>query len=514
MHLTEIADRLPDRPAVVVDGGASLTFRELDGASRRLAALFAQRGLRAGDRIAVLLPNTAAYFPIAWAAQRSGLLYVPVNWHLSGAEAVHIVADSGAGALVASGDLGELAAAVAAEVPGLDLLLGVGPAIPEFEDVRAVLGGTDVPPPRSGETEGTYMFYSSGTTGRPKGILPELTGAPFGTGVGIDHRLEPLYGFGADTVYLCPGPLYHAAPLGWSLGTQRLGGTVVVMARFEPERFLALVERHRVTHVQCVPTMFVRLLGLPAEVRARYDVSSLRAVVHAAAPCPADVKRAVIDWLGPIVHEYYAGSEGNCFVHIDSVEWLSHPGSVGRPEPGIVHVLGEDGEPLPSGEIGTLWFSGGRRFRYHRDPERTAAAFDDQGRSTLGDVGRLDAEGYLYLADRRTDLIIAGGVNIYPREVEEVISRHPDVADVAVVAVPDPDRGHAVRAVVQPRPDVPAGPELAAELVAFACANLAAFKCPRAVDFDDELPRLPTGKLLRREVRARYWPAAEPPTPG
>jgi len=497
VHLTELAARRPERPAAVVDGGSVLTYAELDAASRRLAALLRDRGLVEGDRIAVLLPNVVEYFPVVWAAQRSGLLYVPVNRHLTAAEAAYVVADSGARALIASEDL---------PAPGPDLRWSVGGEIDGFEPLDATLQGDEVPPPRAGETEGSYMFYSSGTTGRPKGIVPELPQAPFGTGLGIDRMVGPLYGFDADTVYLCPGPLYHAAPLGWSLATQRHGGTVVVMPRFDAQRFLALVEERRVTHVQCVPTMFVRLLALPAEVRARYDVSSLRVVVHAAAPCPVDVKRAMIEWLGPIVHEYYAGSEGNCFVHIDPQEWLAHPGSVGRPEPGTVHVLDDDGVPLPSGEIGTLWFSGGRTFRYHNDPERTAAATDVHGRSTLGDVGHVDPDGYLYLADRRTDLIISGGVNIYPREVEEALGRHPAVADVAVVAVPDADRGHSVRAVVQPEAGVVTGPELAAELITFCRTHLAAFKCPRAVDFDDALPRLPSGKLLRRQVRARYWP--------
>ncbi|HEY1970860.1 MAG TPA: AMP-binding protein [Pseudonocardia sp.] len=513
MHLTEIAAGQPDRAAVLVDGPdgtEALDYRGLDQASLRLAELLRRRGLAAGDRVALLLPNCAEYFPVSWAAQRSGLRYVPVNWHLSDAEAAYIVIDYGAKALVASGAprLRELAEAVARQAPELATRLAVHGPINGFEPLAAALDGIPAgvaSVPAAAETEGSYMFYSSGTTGRPKGILPRLRDQPFGTGLAVDRLLGPLYGFDADSVYLCPGPLYHAAPLGWSLATQRNGGSVVVMSRFDAERMLALIERHRVSHLQCVPTMFSRLLALPEPVRRRYDLSSLRVVVHAAAPCPIDVKHRMIDWLGPIVYEYYGGSEGVCFVHIDTPAWLAHPGSVGRPEPGTVHVVDDSGVPVGPGEVGTLWFSGGWRFEYHNDPERTAAAYDSAGRSTLGDLGKLDEEGYLYLVDRRTDLIISGGVNIYPREVEEVLTAHPAVADAAVVAAPDPDRGHRVHAVVQPAPGFTAGPELAAELIEHCRARLAGYKCPPAIDFDPDLPRLPSGKLLRREIRARYW---------
>jgi acyl-CoA synthetase (AMP-forming)/AMP-acid ligase II len=507
MHLSTIAAARPRRAAVVAGGtGEAVGFADLDAAALRIARLLHDRGLRPGDRIAVLMENGPAWFRVCWAAQRSGLLYVPVNWHLTAAEAAFVVADSGAQVLVASAALAGAAAEIAAAVPGVRLRFQVGgePG-PGVEDLDAAAVGHPATP-REGEIEGSYMFYSSGTTGRPKGIEPDVPLAPFGTGLHIEQLLGPLFGFGPDSVYLCPGPLYHAAPLGWSLGAQRLGGTVVVMERFDAEQVLALVERYRVTHAQFVPTMFVRMLRLPREVRVRRDLSSLQQVVHAAAPCPVDVKRAMIDWLGPIVHEYYGGSEGNAFLHIDAPTWLAHPGSVGRPAQGAVHVLDDDGAELPPGEVGMLWFEGTRRFRYHGDPERTAAAYNDRGWSTLGDLGHVDADGFVHVADRRTDLIVSGGVNIYPREVEDVLAQHPDVADVAVVAVPDPDLGHAVRAVVQSAPGVTPGPELAERLIAYSRARLAGHKCPRAVDFDPELPRLPTGKLLRRRVRDRYWP--------
>jgi acyl-CoA synthetase (AMP-forming)/AMP-acid ligase II len=348
------------------------------------------------------------------------------------------------------------------------------------------------------------MFYSSGTTGRPKGIERPAVRTPLGATGPIDELMRRLYGLGADSVYLSTGPLYHAAPLGWSTAAQRAGGTAVVMERFDPLRTLELIERYRVTHVQFVPTMMRRLLRLPDEDRRRYDLSSLRAVIHAAAPCPVDLKREIIDWLGPIVWEYYAGSEGNGYFAIDSADWLAHPGSVGRAMYGTPHVLDDQGAELPPGEIGTIWFAGTAAFAYHNDAEKTADAFNDQGWSTLGDVGRLDADGYLYLSDRRVDLIIAGGVNIYPQEIENVLTAHPAVFDAAVVGVPDEEMGQRVVAVVQAEPGTDF--DLGEQLFAYCRARLAGFKCPREIVFADELPRLPSGKLLRRWVRD--WLAA------
>jgi acyl-CoA synthetase (AMP-forming)/AMP-acid ligase II len=361
-----------------------------------------------------------------------------------------------------------------------------------------------------GETEGSWMFYSSGTTGRPKGIVPVRTVEPFGaSGGSLRMLMEGMYGFGTDSVYLCPAPLYHAAPLGWSTTAQRIGASVVVMERFDAEHALALIERHRVTHAQFVPTHFIRLLKLPDEVRRRYDVSSLTTVIHAAAPCPVDAKRAMLDWWGPIIHEYYAGSEGNGFCAIGPQEWLAHPGSVGRPITAAVHILDDDHRELAPGEAGQIWFESAARFEYHNDPGKTAAAFDDHGWSSLGDIGHLDEEGYLYLTDRVSHMIISGGVNIYPQEIENLLAMHPAVADVAVIGVPNPDLGEEVKAVVIPAEGVAAEPELGRELIAHCREHLAHYKCPVSVDLVDELPRLPTGKLLKRELRLRYWPPAE-----
>jgi long-chain acyl-CoA synthetase len=501
-----------EHPAVIMaDTGASTSFREIDERSSRLAGFLAAHGMHRGDHLAILMPNEAAYLEAAWAAQRSGLFYTPVNWHLTAEEAAYIVRDCGARVLIASAALADLAGRVAAAAPGLKIRLMIGGERPGFGNYAAAVAGHPPQPP-DGQVEGRYMFYSSGTTGRPKGITVQLTGEPFGTRSPLDSLMAMAYGFGPDSVYLCTGPLYHAAPLGWSLGTQRNGGTVVLMERFDPLRALELIQRHRVTHAQFVPAMFVRMLKLPEAQRRGFDLSSLRVAVHAAAPCPVAVKEAMIDWWGPIIHEYYAGSEGIGFCAIDTPAWLRHKGSVGKALIGTPHVLDDSGAELPAGQVGTVWFSGGPRFEYHNDPGKTAAAYDERGWGTLGDLGWLDEEGFLYLADRRTDLIISGGVNIYPKEVEDVLILHPAVADVAVIGVPDEEMGQQVKAVVEPADPQGAGPGLAAELIGYCRERLAHYKCPRSVDFDRELPRLPSGKLLKRVIRERY-PAAAPPVP-
>jgi long-chain acyl-CoA synthetase len=502
-----ISDAPAEKAAVILAGsGEMVTFGELEDRSRRLAHLLADRGLGEGDHIAVLMDNHLRYLEVCWAAQRSGLFFTPVNWHLSPEEAAYIVSDCGARALVTSPAVLDLAERVVSDLPGVGTRLVTGDAPPgcDFEPYDEVIAATPADPARP-EREGSYMFYSSGTTGRPKGVVQRLSGQPFGTGLPLDALLAARFGAGPDTVYLCPAPLYHAAPLGWSMSVQRRGATVVVLERFEPAAALAAIEAHRVTLAQFVPTMFVRMLKLPAEERCRFDLSSLETVVHAAAPCPVDVKQAMLDWWGPIIHEYYAGSEGNGFVAIGPEEWLTHPGSVGRPLLGGVCIADESGAPLPSGVPGVVWFEGGNRFEYHNDPDKTAAAYDAAGRSTLGDIGYLSDDGYLFLTDRAQDLIISGGVNIYPREAEDVLIGHRAVADVAVLGVPHAEWGEEVKAVVEPVPGTAPTPDLAAELLALCQSRLAAYKCPRSVDFVDALPRLPNGKLLKRRLRDTYW---------
>jgi long-chain acyl-CoA synthetase len=504
MHLTPLASELGQRRAVVMaHSGESLSYAQLEAESNRIAHTFYDLGLRTGDHIAILMTNQIELFPVVWAAQRSGLFYTPVNWHLTTDEAAYIVDNCEATVLISSPELEAVAAhcAAAASRPVARIVIGFADGAEPAGALRLESLVADASPePLETESEGYYMFYSSGTTGRPKGILPELSGAPFGTGNAIDHIMATSFGFGRGTVYLSPGPLYHAAPLGWSMGTIRNGGTVLVMERFEAAHALELIELHKVTHAQFVPTMFVRMLKLDESVRRMHDVSSLKVVVHAGAPCPVDVKRQMIEWFGPKLVEFYAGSEGTGFFMIDSATWLERPGSVGCPLLGKLHICDDDGRELPTGEIGTVWFSDTLRFEYHNDPEKTAGAWDDRGWTTLGDLGHVDADGFLYLADRRTDLILSGGVNIYPREVEDALIAHPAVTDVAVIGVPDEEFGQAVHAVVQPADPAAAGDELAAELIAFARRHLAHFKAPRTLSFIDELPRLPSGKLLKRNL--------------
>jgi acyl-CoA synthetase (AMP-forming)/AMP-acid ligase II len=505
MYVGTFAAQTPDKPAYVMAAtGKAVTYRELDDRSNQLAQLLWRNGLRPGDGLAVCMENNEWYFPVVWAGARSGLYYTAVSSRLTAAEVEYIVDDCGAQAVVLSYDKRDVAAELTDRLPKVHTRLMVGGTIPGWDSYEDVVGAMPAEP-LAEELSGTDMLYSSGTTGRPKGVRPPLPRQPVDTPHPIAALGSLLYGFTPDTVYLSPAPLYHAAPLRFTMGVHRIGGTVIVMEHFDPEEFLQLVERYHVTQTQVVPTMFVRMLKLPDEVRARYDVSSLRAVIHAAAPCPIPVKEQMIGWWGPVIHEYYAGTEGNGFVAINSEEWMTHKGSVGRPLVGRLHIVDDNGEELPPGEPGTIYFEGGATFEYHNDPEKTAASRHPQGWSTLGDIGYVDEEGYLYLTDRKANMIISGGVNIYPQEAENVLTMHPKVVDVAVFGIPNDDFGEEVKAVVQPVDMVDAGPALERELIAYCKEHLAAFKCPRSVDFAAELPRHPTGKLYKRLLRDPYW---------
>ncbi|MDB5447239.1 MAG: long-chain fatty-acid-CoA ligase, partial [Phenylobacterium sp.] len=436
-------------------------------------------------------------------AQRSGLYATYVSSKLSTGEIEYIVEDCGAKALIASAGVG----AVLEELP--DLLDGVElfvtgadrPKYARFETARSAFPTTPIPD----EVAGSEMLYSSGTTGRPKGVKAELSGAAIDEPLMLLDTLTGVYGFTADSTYLCPAPLYHAAPLRFTMNMHRLGGTVVVMERFDAEHALALIEKHRVDAAQFVPTHFVRMLKLPEEVRTRYDVSSLRSIVHAAAPCPVPIKEQMIAWWGPIIHEYYAGTEGNGSTYISSQEWLTHKGSVGRARLGIIRICGEDGELLPPRSEGVVYFEGGPPLSYHNAPEKVAESTNKYGWTTLGDVGWLDEEGYLYLTDRKSFMIISGGVNIYPQEIENLLITHPKVADAAVVGAPDEEMGEKVVAVIQPMDWSQAGEELRRELIDYARRNLSHVKSPRVVEFMAELPRHATGKLYKRLIRDAYW---------
>jgi long-chain acyl-CoA synthetase len=497
----------PDRPAAILhETGERLSYAELEERSVRLSRVLYDAGLRKGDTIALVAGNGLHYFEVYWAALRSGLYFTPVNWHLTAEESAYIVNDSGARVLIVSAQQAELARRLADETPAVEVRLAFGGTVPGYDDYEQALAAAQ-PEPLSEQPLGASMLYSSGTTGRPKGIrhpLQPVSVEDWNPAIALIGR---LWGFDRDTVYLSPAPLYHAAPLGYSSWVQMHGGTVVVLRKFDPVEALAAIEQHRVTHGQWVPTHFIRMLKLPGEVRARFDHSSLVAAIHAAAPCPVDVKRAMIDWWGPIIGEYYSSTEGAGMTLIMTDEWLRKPGSVGRAVVGVVRICADDGTELGPGEVGTVYFERDELpFRYHNDPAKTAEAQHPKqpNWTTTGDVGYLDEDGYLFLTDRKSFMIISGGVNIYPQEVESCLAMHPDVLDVAVIGVPDAEMGESVLAVVQPAPGVTGGPSLEARLIAYARERIAHYKAPRAVSFVDELPRTPTGKLRKHLLREKF----------
>ena len=498
LHPAGHAQATPGKAAYVMAGsGETVTYAQLDARANQGAHLLRSLGLRRGDAVAVFMSNSPRFLEVVWAAERTGVYCTCLSSKLNAAEAEYIVRDSDARVLLANTGVREAAEALAAAMPDLVRFACDGSleGYADYEAARDAQPTTPLSDPQSG----AIMLYSSGTTGRPKGVRHPLSEEAFGENASPLVALgQGLYGFTARMTYLSPAPLYHSAPLRWSMAVQQLGGTVVVMERFDAEDALRQIERHRITHAQFVPTHFVRMLKLPPEVRGRYDLSSLQAVWHAAAPCPIPVKEAMIAWLGPIVHEYYAGTEGNGFCAISAAEWLERKGSVGRNLTATTKICGDDGEELPPRTEGAVYFADGPAFAYHKDAEKTAQAANRHGWTTLGDIGWLDEDGYLTLTDRKNFLIISGGVNIYPAEIENLLVLHPKVADVAVIGAPHEEMGEEVVAVVQPRADAAPGPELAAELSAFARQHLSHVKSPRRIVFRDELPRHDTGKLYKR----------------
>ncbi len=490
----------PDRAAVIMAGsGETVTYGELEARSCRLAQVWHEAGLRRGDHVAILLENHPRYFEVVWAALRSGLYYTPINCHLTADEVAYVVEDCGARSVVTSRAQIDAAHSFRVELPLM--MDGAGPGWLDYESRL----DAQPPGPRRDEPCGQGMFYSSGTTGRPKGIVFPLPGRAVTDDDPMVRPDGPL-GLHPDCVYLLPAPLYHTSPVVTGTLCHRHGGTVVVMEKWEAAACLDTIERYRVDVAQFVPTMFVRLLTLPEDVRDAADVSSLRRVSHAAAPCPVAVKRKMIDWWGPIIWEFYAGSENVGSTMISSEEWLEHPGSVGLPRFCTVHICDDGFDLLPVGEIGTVWFdTPGASMAYHGDPDKTAEGRSPQGWYTMGDVGYLDDDGYLYLTDRKSFTIISGGVNIYPREAEDILIGHDAVLDVAVIGVPDDDLGEAAKAIVQLVEPAAASDRLAAELLTWCRDRLARYKCPRTLDFVDELPRHDTGKLYKRLLRDRYW---------
>lgn len=510
MHPSIHAKSQPERAAIIMAGsGEVITFAELDARSNQVAQLLRARGIKIGDTVALCMENHPWFFCLTWGFQRAGVHYVGISSRLTPPEIAYILEDSGAKLLFGSAYL----------APTLDEVAKLAPAVPQLrldtpgamsaEYALAAMPAT----PIADERAGVDMLYSSGTTGRPKGVKIPLPEDP---AIDQANALVGLtmmaFGIKPDSVYLSPAPLYHAAPLRWCMTIQKLGGTVVVMEKFDPEMALAAIEKYKVTDSQFVPTHFVRMLKLPDDVRQKYDVSSLKCAIHAAAPCPVPVKKAMIEWWGPVLYEYYAGTEGNGFTFVTSAEWLERPGTVGRALTGIVRVCDENGDEVPRGTEGQIFFEpteGMVPFEYHNDPDKTKDARNKHGWTSLGDVGYEDEEGYVFLTDRKSFMIISGGVNIYPQEIENLLVTHPKVADAAVIGAPDPDFGEKVVAVVQPLDMAQAGPELADELIAYLAPQLSRVKMPRQVDFRAELPRELTGKLYKRHLRDEYKAAYE-----
>ncbi len=506
MHPTVIAQKSPDKPAVIMAGtGESVSFGELEKRTNQGAQLFRELGLKAGDGIAIFMENNVRFHEICWAAQRAGLYFTCISSRLTAGEVEYIVKDCAAKIFITGHTLAKVAAETAPLIPGVKLLMvgGMIPGYASYEDAVASMPATRI----ADETSGAAMLYSSGTTGRPKGVRQPLSGQAIDAPSPLLGIMTMLYGISEESIYLSPAPLYHAAPLHYSMSAHRLGATVVVMEHFDAEASLQAIEKYKASASQWVPTMFVRMLKLPDDVRTKYDVSSMKSAIHAAAPCPIEVKRKMIEWWGPVLLEYYAGTEGNGMCYVNSQDWMKYPGTVGKSLMSPIHICDDEGNELPVGEEGTIYFASAAQFTYHNDPKKTAESRHPLHPewSTLGDVGKLNEEGYLFLTDRKAFMIISGGVNIYPQETENLLITHPRVADVAVIGVPNEDFGEEVKAVVQPMDWKDATPEFAAELVQWCRERLSPIKCPRTVDFERELPRHPTGKLYKRLIRDRYW---------
>ena len=482
----------------MAESGLVVSHKELNEKSNQAAHLFRSLGLVPGDGIVILLDNHVSFLQITWAAQRTGLYYTPISILFQADEIDYIIRNSGARlAITSAAHLHKITSS------GIRIIL-VDSVEEDCLSWESEISRQPTSPVQD-ECEGAEMLYSSGTTGSPKGVRFEIKKESMGSVSELFRIRTRLHQVSAQARYLSTAPLYHSAPLRYNMMMNRLGATSIIMDKFDPEKALQLIETYRITHSQWVPTMFVRLLQLPEEVRDRYDLSSHRIAIHAAAPCPVEIKERMLNWWGPIIHEYYSGTEANGQTAISPEEWLSHRGSVGRAILGEVHILSDDGDDLPPGKIGTVYFAGGADFQYYKDPEKTAAARNHLGWSTMGDMGYLDPDGYLYLRDRKSFLIISGGVNIYPQEVENVLINHPKVSDVAVFGIPDPEFGEQVKAAVQLIDPAESGEETERELIDYCRSRIAHLKCPRSIDFEAALPRHPNGKLYKRLLKDRYW---------
>lgn len=509
-HIHIQAARTPDKPAIIMAAtGAVTTFAMLEQRSNQAAQAFRSLGVGQGDHIAILVENRPEFFELVFAAQRTGIYMTAISRYLGADEASYIVRDCGAKVFVTSPAHAKIAVGIKADL-GADVACFSLDS--EMEGYRHWQPFRDTFPADriADETKGHPMLYSSGTTGRPKGIKRVFEPAPIeGAHAVMELVCLKMAGMTDDSIYLSPAPLYHSAPLAVASTAMMYGATTVIMDKFTPEAFLAAAERYGATHTQLVPTMFLRMLKLPPKTRAQYDLSKLTCALHVAAPCPIEVKRQMIDWWGPILLEYYAGTEGNGVTVCTSQEWLQNPGSVGKSVIGPIQIVGEDGDVLGPNQVGDVFFDSGLKFSYHNDAEKTAKAHHPKGWSTLGDVGYLNEDGYLFLTDRRAYTIISGGVNVYPQETEDRILVHPAVSDAAVFGVPDPDLGEAVKAVVQLMDPSNAGPDQEAELIAWCRDALSHIKCPKTIDFRTDMPRTETGKLMKRKLKDLYWTKAD-----
>lgn len=508
MYPGKYAIERADEPAfIMATSGEVVTYGEYEARTNRLAHLLRDQGLKRLDHYSIFMENNARYLEMCGAGERSGLYYTCINSHLTVDEMAYIVNNSESRVLITSREMRDVALAAVPLCPNIErfLMVDAGPDDGPCEDyVTAVSAYPSTP--IADERNGSSMLYSSGTTGRPKGILRQLLDVAPDDALPLLQFLIIQWNYREGMTYLSPAPLYHSAPQGAVGLTIRSGGTAIIMERFDPEQYLQLVEQYKITHSQLVPTMFNRMLKLPDDVRSKYDLSSLETVVHAAAPCPIPVKERMIDWWGPVIVEYYAATEGIGFTRCDSHEWLAHKGTVGQTKLGVLHILDDEFNEVPNGTPGTIWFEAPAGLTYWRDPDKTKDATSPDGTMhTTGDVGYVDDDGWLFLTDRKSFMIISGGVNIYPQETENLLVTHPKVADAAVFGVPHPDLGEEVKAVVQPMPGIETGPDLERELITFCQEHLSRQKCPRSVDFEAELPRLPTGKLYKTTLRDRYW---------
>jgi acyl-CoA synthetase (AMP-forming)/AMP-acid ligase II len=506
-HPCITAQTYPHKPAIIMgDSGEMVTYRQLDERSNQAAQLFRSLGLKAGDHIAMMMENNRHFLEICWGAQRSGLIFTPISTHLKRDETAYILRNCEAKLFIGSLKLADVARQIQSEtgtglVRNFYMVGGICPGFESWEEAIDLQENTAI----ADESYGVPMVYSSGTTGQPKGVfLP-----PADTDVLAPHMLADTlgtaFGFSEETVYLSPAPLYHAAPLHYNMMTLYKGGSCIVMESFDPEQALALIQEHRVTHSQWVPIMFIRMLKLSAETREKYDVSSLQFAIHAAAPCPIETKEKMIAWWGEVIVEYYAASEGIGITIIDSANWLTHRGSVGPALMGQIHIVDDEGNELATGETGTVYFSGdSTKFEYHKEPGKTSEAYNDRGWATTGDVGYLDKDNFLYLTDRKNFMIISGGVNIYPQEIENLLINHEKVADVAVFGIPNEDFGEEVKAVVQPMNWGDATDEVAIELMEWVRERLSSIKSPKSVDFMEKLPRMDNGKLYKRRLAEEY----------